>query len=144
MTNKTNTISRKQMWWLMCSAGRLNIDWMLWLLSKGAYEGAWNHGCSVSSPWANKCTTISINLPTFPGGWDSSKLENQPWTSKDQAKPWQGEVTWISHTWRWIPAISNRLCLPNNVKIRRRILEEAHNSLYSVHTSGTKMYKDLR
>jgi len=34
--------------------------------------------------------------------------------------------------------------MPNNVEIRKQILEEAHNSCYSVHLGATKMYRDLR
>jgi len=32
----------------------------------------------------------------------------------------------------------------NNVEIRKQILEEAHNTQYSVHPSRTKMYKHFR
>jgi len=38
----------------------------------------------------------------------------------------------------------NRLCVPNNEELKRTILEEAHNTQYSVHPGGTKMYRDLR
>jgi len=38
----------------------------------------------------------------------------------------------------------NRLCVPKNEGLRKQILEEAHNTRYSVHPGGTKMYKDLR
>jgi len=34
----------------------------------------------------------------------------------------------------------NRLCVPNNIEIRKQILEEAHNSCYWVHPGETKMY----
>lgn len=37
-----------------------------------------------------------------------------------------------------------RLCVPKNEELRREILEEAHNTPYSVHPGGTKMYKDLK
>ena len=33
---------------------------------------------------------------------------------------------------------------PKNEALREQILEEAHNTHYSVHLGGTKMYRDLR
>jgi len=36
------------------------------------------------------------------------------------------------------------LCLPRNEELRKQILEEAHNTRYSVHPGDTKMYQDLR
>ena len=38
----------------------------------------------------------------------------------------------------------NRLCVPQNEELRKQILEEAHNTHYSVHPRGTNMYRDLR
>ena len=38
----------------------------------------------------------------------------------------------------------NRLCVPKNEGLRKQISEEAHNTRYSVHLGGTKMYRDLR
>ena len=38
----------------------------------------------------------------------------------------------------------NRLCVPNAMELRKKILEEAHNTRYSIHLGGTKMYRDLR
>jgi hypothetical protein len=38
----------------------------------------------------------------------------------------------------------NRVCVPNNEKIRKLILEEAHFSPYAVHPKSTKMYRDLK
>ena len=37
----------------------------------------------------------------------------------------------------------NRLCVPQVRDLRREILEEAHNSRFLVHPSGTKMYRDM-
>ncbi|XP_070046439.1 uncharacterized protein [Nicotiana tomentosiformis] len=36
------------------------------------------------------------------------------------------------------------LCVPNVDGLREKILEEAHSSLYYVHSGATKMYYDLR
>ena len=38
----------------------------------------------------------------------------------------------------------NRLCVLNKEELKRRILEEVHNTRYSVHPGRTKMYRDLR
>ena len=38
----------------------------------------------------------------------------------------------------------NRLCVPNDEKLRRELLEEAHCYRLAVHPRGTKMYKDLK
>jgi hypothetical protein len=38
----------------------------------------------------------------------------------------------------------NRVCVPNDAELKRVILSEAHQSLYTVHPGNTKMYRDLR
>ena len=38
----------------------------------------------------------------------------------------------------------NRLCVPDVDDLRKLILQEAHNSSYSIHPGSTKMYIDLR
>ena len=37
-----------------------------------------------------------------------------------------------------------RLCVPNDLELKREILREAHSSGYTVHPGSTKMYKDLK
>ena len=37
-----------------------------------------------------------------------------------------------------------RLCLPDDDDLRGNLIEEAHDSRYSIHVSFTKMYRDLR
>jgi hypothetical protein len=37
-----------------------------------------------------------------------------------------------------------RICLPNIKVLKDRILREAHESTYSIHPRGTKMYHDLK
>ncbi|GMP23365.1 hypothetical protein CsSME_00000996 [Camellia sinensis var. sinensis] len=37
-----------------------------------------------------------------------------------------------------------RLCVPNDLELKREILREAHSSGYTVHPRSTKMYKDLK
>ena len=38
----------------------------------------------------------------------------------------------------------HRICVPNDPEIRKLILQEAHDSPYSIHPGNTKMYLDLR
>jgi hypothetical protein len=37
-----------------------------------------------------------------------------------------------------------RICVPYQNNLRQQILKEAHESAYSIHPGGTKMYQDLR
>ncbi|KAI5000904.1 hypothetical protein ZWY2020_010863 [Hordeum vulgare] len=37
-----------------------------------------------------------------------------------------------------------RLCVPNKAQLKYFILQEAHDTPYSIHPGGTKMYQDLR
>ena len=36
-----------------------------------------------------------------------------------------------------------RICVPNQESLKKKILSEAHESSYSIHPGGTKMYEDL-
>ena len=38
----------------------------------------------------------------------------------------------------------NRQCVPSSDGLKKKILAEAHNTHYSVHLGGTKIYRDLR
>ena len=38
----------------------------------------------------------------------------------------------------------NRICVPNKVELKNMILQEAHDTPYSIHPGGTKMYQDLK
>ena len=38
----------------------------------------------------------------------------------------------------------NRLCILGDPKLKKKILEEAHKSHFSVHPGSTKMYRDLK
>ena len=40
--------------------------------------------------------------------------------------------------------LEGRLCVPNDVDIRKQILSKAHDTPYSVHPGATKMYQGLR
>ena len=39
---------------------------------------------------------------------------------------------------------NNRLVVPKNFKLHRKILDEAHQSKYSVHPGSNKMYQGLK
>ena len=38
----------------------------------------------------------------------------------------------------------DRVYVPNNIEIRKLILQEAHDSPYSIHPGNSKMYLDLK
>jgi hypothetical protein len=38
----------------------------------------------------------------------------------------------------------NRICVPEGGDFRQTIMDEAHNSAYSIHPGSTKMYMDLK
>jgi hypothetical protein len=38
----------------------------------------------------------------------------------------------------------NQICVPRSEKQRKKIMSEAHRSMYIVHSRSTKMYKDLK
>ena len=38
----------------------------------------------------------------------------------------------------------NRVCVPNDEELKRKILKEAHSTSYIVHLESTKMYRDLK
>jgi len=38
----------------------------------------------------------------------------------------------------------NRICIPDNVEMKKMILEESHRSNLSIHPGATKMYHDLK
>ena len=37
-----------------------------------------------------------------------------------------------------------RICVPSDEDLKQLILKEAHDTLYSIHPGGTKMYQDLK
>ncbi|KAK1616514.1 hypothetical protein QYE76_022031 [Lolium multiflorum] len=39
---------------------------------------------------------------------------------------------------------NGRLCVPSDSELKQVILKEAHDTLYSIHPGGTKMYQDLK
>jgi hypothetical protein len=39
---------------------------------------------------------------------------------------------------------SERIVIPNDVELRRKILDEAYQTWYTVHPGNNKIYKDLK
>ena len=38
----------------------------------------------------------------------------------------------------------NRLCVPDNKELKKKLLFEAHNTVFTMHPGGHKMYQDLK
>ena len=38
----------------------------------------------------------------------------------------------------------NRLCVPADNELKKELLHEAHNSVFTMHPGGNKMYQDLK
>ena len=38
----------------------------------------------------------------------------------------------------------SRLCVPNVMDLRKKILYESHNSIFTIHSGGNKMYQDMK
>ena len=38
----------------------------------------------------------------------------------------------------------SRLCVPNDMDLRKKILYESHNTVFTMHTGGNKMYQDMK
>jgi hypothetical protein len=56
----------------------------------------------------------------------------------------KGQVLGFGTTSDGLFKYQNRVFVRNNEKIKKKILEEAHFSPYTVHPGGTKMYQDLK
>ena len=38
----------------------------------------------------------------------------------------------------------SRFCVPNDMDLRKKILYESHNSVFTMHPGGNKMYQDMK
>ena len=38
----------------------------------------------------------------------------------------------------------NRLCAPDDKELKKKLLFEAHNMIFTMHPGGNKMYQDLK
>ena len=55
-----------------------------------------------------------------------------------------GKAPGFSEDEQGIVWFGNRICVPNKVELKNLILQEAHDTPYSIHPGGTKMYQDLK
>ena len=39
---------------------------------------------------------------------------------------------------------NSRLCVPDNLELKKKIMKEAHSTPYTTHPGSTKMYQDLK
>ena len=39
---------------------------------------------------------------------------------------------------------NSRLCVPNDMELRKKILYENHNIVFTMHHGGNKMYQDMK
>ena len=39
---------------------------------------------------------------------------------------------------------NSRLCVPNDMELRKKILYESHNIVFTMHPGGNKMYQDMK
>ena len=38
----------------------------------------------------------------------------------------------------------SRLCVPNDMDLKKKILYESHNTVFTMHPGGNKMYQDMK
>lgn len=56
----------------------------------------------------------------------------------------EGKVTEFRIDQDGLIRFQDRICVPNDVTLKNKILQEAHSSLYTIHPGSTKMYKDIK
>ena len=69
---------------------------------------------------------------------------NDPGIERIKVKIPQGKAKEFSIDDQGILRYGTRLCVPDKATLRQQILGEAHESSYSIHPGGTKMYQDLK
>ena len=73
---------------------------------------------------------------------DAQQLDES--LEKVRRKIQTGEIKDFSEDEHGTLWFEKRLCVPHDEEIKKIILQEAHNSPYSIHPGSTKMYVDLR
>jgi hypothetical protein len=67
------------------------------------------------------------------------------WEDPEDKAQYQGrEVAWFLRGQSRVLWYKGRICVPNIKELKDKILQEAHESGYSIHPGGNKMYHDLR
>ena len=56
----------------------------------------------------------------------------------------KGEASCFTLDEQKILYFKNRIVVPKNMELRKRILDEAHLSRFSIHPGSNKMYQDLK
>ena len=98
--------------------------------------------CTLVSSKINGLLAYVTVEPTLIGEIKARQWENKLLKKKYEA---QGNTTdldiIISNV---ILKFQNRICIPDIPELKKKILEEAHNSRFAVHPSNTKMNHDLK
>lgn len=66
------------------------------------------------------------------------------WFTKVKKMKEDGAATQFEIDDNGVVKYKGRWCIPKNEELKRKILEEAHNTPYLVHLGGDKLYKDLK
>jgi len=55
-----------------------------------------------------------------------------------------GKAPWFVIQENGTTKFHNRVCVPTMKELKKKILDEGHNALHSIHLGGNKLYKDLK
>ena len=55
-----------------------------------------------------------------------------------------GDKTYFSEKEAESLYFQNRLCVPDDKELNKKLLFEAHNTSFTIHPGGNKMYQDLK
>nr|GFB86491.1 transposon Ty3-I Gag-Pol polyprotein [Tanacetum cinerariifolium] len=77
----------------------------------------------------------------------AQKEDNEIWTivenlDKQKSKEDEQMKFWVDDD--GVMWFGDRLCVPSDLTLREAVLSEAHSSPFSIHSSSTKMYEDLK
>ncbi|XP_057248931.1 uncharacterized protein LOC130590491 [Beta vulgaris subsp. vulgaris] len=73
-----------------------------------------------------------------------TKQSTDDWLIKLRKMKEEGQAPEFEVNAKGIAKYKGRWCVPNNETLKDKILKEAHNSHYSIHHGGDKLYKDLK
>ena len=87
-------------------------------------------------------STLTLQLMVFDGIKGAQELDPQLLKLKEQVL--EGKNIEFSVSTDGILHFKGKLCIPNDAQLKEQLRSEAHNTLYLVHPSATKMYQDLK
>ncbi|KAL1562798.1 hypothetical protein AAHA92_05333 [Salvia divinorum] len=90
----------------------------------------------------NLVTELRVRLMLIQRVKDSQKTDDGLKVKFEQTS--QGKTHGFDQSHDGFLYLEGRLCVPDDKELKNDILQEAHNSLYSMHQGGYKMYRDLR